>query len=127
MPTAVAPKLNRAERLAALVARVNPSAAAAITKRAGKWPYRDPQDQAAIESQHDNWLRGQGKRSQAENASVEQAIDQQERAKRGAPYELQQLPDGRWRIRVFGDEGDSFGAVGTTVEDALSKLEVKVK
>jgi hypothetical protein len=44
----------------------------------------------------------------------------------GSPYVIETLPDGRMRIIVTGDDGDSVSGVGKDVEEALTALEAKV-
>lgn len=43
------------------------------------------------------------------------------------PYDIKELPDGRWRVRILLPEsGDIIGGTGATVDEALGALERKV-
>ena len=89
---ALANKPTRAERLAAVLGKINPGAA----QPDGGWrvpappPWADPNEP-------------------------------------GAPYLIRELDDGRFQLQVLGADGDVVGGVGETVEDALARVEEKIR
>ena len=91
----LADRPTRADRIFAIVAKLNPDAAAACTAT-GRWrcrvrpPWAGPTDEAT------------------------------------APYLIGELDDGTTAIQIISAEGDLIGATGATVDEALTKLEVKV-
>lgn len=89
---ALANRPTRADRLAAILAKINATAAQAD----GTWrtpvppPWADPNDP-------------------------------------GAPYLIRELDDGRFQVQVVSSEGDVIGGLGETVEDALARVEEKIR
>lgn len=43
-----------------------------------------------------------------------------------APYILEELDDGTWRVRVEAEDGDIIGGVGKTADEAVAALVQKV-
>lgn len=83
---------TRADRLAALLAKINPTAAQAD----GTWRVPVPPPWA---DQNDP----------------------------GAPYLIRELDDGRFQVQVVSSEGDVVSGLGETVEDALARVEEKMR
>lgn len=118
-------KLSRAERLAAIVAKVAPTVHA-HQRAHGAWPQRaDDERPVRFEKRvgETAWLLDKALTAE-DRAKDPENVRQRQRG--AAPYEILTLPDDRIRLRVMTDDGGVSVGTGNTLEDAIAAIEANL-